>query len=103
MADKSWKAWERRCAKYLGGERRGADYGDMRGGKNDLLHQTLSVECKLLARPTYQQMLDACRQAEAAVEHPGQTPIGVIKRKRDRDDDALVVMRLRTYRDWFVE
>ena len=101
MGDKGWKAFERRVARIFGGERRGADFGDARGGKTDVIHDHFAIECKLLARPTYQQMLDACLQAEAASE-PLQEPVAVVKRKRQGspDGDALVVMRLETFAAW---
>ena len=58
-------------------------------------------ECKLLGRPSFGAMLDAARQAERNAE-PLQTPVAIVKRKRDRDLDALVVMRLETFCQWFV-
>ena len=58
-------------------------------------------ECKLLGRPSFSDLLEACRQAEANAE-PLQTPVAVVKRKRDRDTDALVVMRLESFREWFL-
>jgi len=101
MTDHAWKAFERRIAKKTGGQRRGADYGDREGGKNDIIHDAFSIECKLLARPSYQQMLDACRQSEAAATS-AQMPVAIVKRKRDRDDDTLVIMRLEEWERWFV-
>ena len=97
----SWKSLERRVAHYFGGQRRGADYGDSRGGKNDIIHPHFSIEVKLLGAPRYQQMVDACKQAEAAAE-PHQEPIAVVKRKSARDMDALVCMRLETFLEWRV-
>ena len=93
MPDKAWKAWERTVASLLGGKRRGADYGDSRGGKTDIIHPRWAVECKLLGRPAYMDIRNACLQAERNAE-PGQTPIAMVKRKGDRWEDALVVMRL---------
>ncbi len=95
MGDKSWKAWERRIAAYLGPEakRRGADFGGRTGGKDDVIHSVYSVEAKLLSKPTFGLMLEACRQAEANAEE-GKIPVAVVKKKRSLDMDALVVMRL---------
>ena len=103
MPDKSWKAWERRVAKMFGGQRRGADYGDSRGGKNDIIVKGFSIECKLLKRPTYQQMYDACIQAESSAEEVIDIPIAIVKKNRQglKDEDALVIMRLKTFRDFF--
>ena len=33
-------------------------------GKTDIIKDGWSIECKLLSRPTYGQMEDACLQAE---------------------------------------
>ena len=103
MTDKSWKAWERRVAKYFGGQRRGADYGDRRGGKNDIIVAGFSIECKLLKRPTYKQMFDACIQAETNSENIIDIPIAVVKKNLQglKDKVALVVMRLGTFLDFF--
>lgn len=98
MADKSWKAFERRIGLVFGCKRRGADYGDADGGKDDLTHEHYSVECKLLGKPTFQQLLDACKQSEGAAR--GREPIAIVKRKRDLDEDSLVIMRLATFREW---
>ena len=46
-------------------------------------------------------MLDAARQSERNAEAL-QTPVAIVKRKRDQDRDALVIMRLETFCDWFV-
>lgn len=99
MGDKSWKAFERRIAKIFGGQRRGAETRGERGGKTDVIHEHYAIECKLLGAPGYQAMLDACRQAEANAD-PGQEPVAIVKRKNKLDADALVVMRLETFRDW---
>ena len=101
MPDKSWKAFERRIAKAFGGTRRGADFRDARGGKNDVIHDVYSIECKLLGRPSFSQLLLACIQAEKAAD-PLQEPVAVVKRLRDRDNDALVCMRLKTFLEWHI-
>jgi hypothetical protein len=102
MTDKSWKAWERRVAKIFGGVRRGAHTSDGVQGKNDIIVDGWSLEVKLLSRPTYQQMFDACIQAETNVEKPEDIPIAVIKKKGIRDDNALVIMRLEQFKEFFV-
>jgi len=103
MTDKSWKAFERRIAKLFGGERRGADYADRLGGKNDIIVAGFSIECKLLKRPTYQQMFDACIQAENSAESIIDIPIAIVKKNKQglKDKDALVVMRLETFLGFF--
>ena len=104
MTDKSWKAFERRICKLFGGQRRGADYADQSGGKDDCLDTSgFSIELKLLKRPTYQQMFDACVQAESNSEKITDIPIAVVKKNSQglKDKDALVVMRLGTFLDFF--
>ncbi len=118
MPDKSWKAWERRVAKLFGCKRRGADFRGENGGKDDLTHPLYAVEVKLLSRPTFGEMLDACRQAEGAamvtrcaeVDHEQKSitlntemerhPLAIVKRKGDRDEDALVIQRLGSFKAW---
>ena len=104
MTDKSWKSFERRICKLFGGQRRGADYGDSRGGKNDCIDVPgFSMELKLLKRPTYQQMFDACVQAEDSAESIIDIPIAIVKKNKQglKDKDALVVMRLETFLGFF--
>ena len=104
MTDKSWKAFERRICRMFGGERRGADYRDELGGKNDCVDSPgFSIELKLLKRPTYQQMFDACVQAENNCRSIIDIPIAIVKKNRQglKDEDALVIMRLKTFREFF--
>lgn len=100
MTDKSWKKWERWVCRQFGGQRRGPDYRDAQGGKNDCSVPGWSIECKYGARMTYQVMLDACRQAEKAAER-FDIPVAVVKRKGDANKDGLVVMRAETFLEWF--
>jgi len=104
MTDKPWKAFERRICPLFGGQRRGADYADQLGGKNDCIKTPgFSIELKLLKRPTYQQIFDACIQAENNSESVIDIPIAIVKKNRQglKDKDALVVMRLGTFLDFF--
>ena len=101
MADAAWKAWERRVAAIFGGRRRGADFRGRDGGKSDVLAEGWSIECKLLGRPGYADLLAAARQAELAAK-PDEIPVAIVKRKHRDDADALVVMRLETFSAWFV-
>ncbi len=66
MADAAWKAFERRVATIFGGRRRGADFRGPDGGKSDVIAEGWSIECKLLGRPCYPDLLAAARQAELA-------------------------------------
>jgi hypothetical protein len=58
----------------------------------------LSAEAKLYLRPSFQIMLDACHQAEANKEE-GNLPIAIVKRKRDNDNNALVIMRFEVFEE----
>jgi hypothetical protein len=102
MSDKPWKAFERRVAQVFGGQRRGAYTGNGRQGKADIIKAGWSIECKLYSNPDYDTLLEAARQAEKNAEQPGDIPVAVVKRLRGRDDNALVVMRLETFREFFV-
>lgn len=102
MTDTAWKAFERRVASVFGGKRRGAYTGTTQGGKSDIIKPGWSIECKLLSRPCFADLLAAARQAEANAEQPTDIPISVIKRKGDLDTQALVVMRLERFKEFFV-
>ena len=97
----SWKAFELRISRILGGKRRGAYVSDGTKGKSDIIKDGWSIECKLLKRPTYQQMFDACLQAERNAESGMDIPIAVVKKSGKRDKDSLVIMRLETFKEFF--
>jgi hypothetical protein len=91
MADKRWKATERRIAALLGG-RRVPVSGRGRGDQPEIAHPWLSLEVKDRATlPLW--LLDALAQAEASAT-PAQLPVAVLHRAGDRHDQALVVLRL---------
>jgi hypothetical protein len=104
MGDKAWKAWERTVAAVFGGKRRGAytGSGGNNSGKTDIIVPGWAIECKLLGRPGFQDLLDASRQAESNRECATDIPVAVVKRKGDPVGDALVVMRLEEFREWFI-
>lgn len=102
MTDKAWKAWERRIAAIFGGTRRGAYTGNGRQGKTDIICPGWAVECKLYSRPTWSVIQDAARQAESNAETNLDIPVGVVKQKGALDRDALVVMRLEKFIEFFV-
>ena len=95
---KTWKAFELRVARWVGGTRRGADFQRMGLGQNDVIKDGWSIECKLLKRPSFGEMLAAAKQAEAAKEHQDDIAVAVVKRNGDRDEDSLFVLR----RDEFI-
>ena len=103
MTDHAWKQWERTVASIFGGKRRGAYTGSGRSsGKPDIIKPGWSIECKLLSRPGFADLLDAALQAETNAEQPGDIPVAVVKRKGDHLPSALVVMRLETFQQFFV-
>lgn len=103
MPDAAWKAFERTIATYFGGKRRGAYTGNGGHGKSDIIKPGWSIECKLLSRIGWQDCLDAVHQAEGNAEQPGDIKAAVIKRKGDKLDSCLVVMRLSDFVDNFVD
>jgi hypothetical protein len=101
MTDTAWKAFERRIARIFGGQRRGAYTGNGNQGKTDIVAPGWAIECKLLSRPGYQDLLNAACQAEANGD-PGDIPVAIVKRKGELDKDSLVVMRLDTFKEFFI-
>lgn len=91
MPDAAWKAFERWVAEQMEGMRRGADYGDSRGGKNDIIVKHFSVECKKLKQPAWGSMCDAAQQAIDAKE-PGDIAVAVVAKKHSPFNNCLVVM-----------
>ena len=47
-------------------------------------------------------MEDACLQAERNQEKYTDIPIAIVKKKNKRDIDSLVIMRLETFKEFFV-
>ena len=93
MADKSWKAFERRIAKRVGG-RRIPVTGERDGA--DVIAGPFVYQAKLRrGLPSYLQ--DWLRGIVAAGERSGTTGVVVWKAPRALDDDAVVVLRLK---DW---
>ena len=98
MTDKSWKAVERRLCKIFGGKRRGADFGSAETGKNDCIEcDGWSIEIKHMLRPSFGIIEEDVRKAEERKEHKDDIPIAIMKRKRSRDKDAIVCIRLEVF------
>ncbi len=93
----SWKAFELRIGRMFGVGRRGPTGRQKSDLADDDCHY--SVECKLLGRPNYHDLLKAAKQSERNAL-PGQEPIAIVKRKYLDDAEALVVMRLETFKAW---
>ena len=95
MADKSWKAYERRTARRLGGKRI-ANTGARAG--SDIDAGPFQYQCKLRrGMPGY--LREWLRGIVAAGERCGSTGVVVWKAPNARDDDAVVVLRLRDWED----
>lgn len=99
----SWKNWEGWICSIFGGRRRGADYADRRGGKNDCLTEGFSIETKFMARPTFSIMLQDARKAVERKESPLDVGIGIMRKKGSgsRMDTTLVYMTLREFLDFY--
>jgi hypothetical protein len=100
VADKAWKAFERRIAMLFGTKRNGCVTGDGSEGSGsaDLENDAFSVECKLLSRPTWGEIIDACNQSERNAT-PLKQPIAIIK-KKGAGQETVVCMRLSTWLGW---
>ena len=96
MPDRTWKKAERKVAELLGGQRIPVSG---RGDRPDIEHGWLSIECKLRRRLP-QWLLAAVEQAERAAR-PGQLPVAILHQAGARYRDALVVLRLGEFEEWF--
>ena len=96
MADKSWKAFERRIAKRVGGKRIPVT-GERDGA--DVVAPAFVYQCKLRrGLPTY--LKGWLRGIVAAGARKDSTGVVIWKTPGARDDDAVVVLRLRDWQDW---
>ncbi len=94
----TWKAVERRIAERLNGRRVPVSG---RAGQPDIAHPWLSIEVKHRRRLP-QWLTGALQQAEWAAQ-PGQLPIAVLHEHGQRYREALVVVRLGDFQEWFGE
>jgi hypothetical protein len=102
MPEPGWQKFERRIASLFGGIRRGAQTSRNGHGKSDVIAPGWSIETKLLARPCFQDMVNACCQAEKNRDDEMDIPVAIVKKKGQYDKDALVVMRLETFSEFFI-
>lgn len=102
----NWKNVERAIARYWpGAKRRGADFRnqDGTGGKNDVVGAPgWSIEIKTSKRPTYSLITEAVRQSESSKDLPDDIPIAVIHKAGTQYKDSLVVFRLETFAQLFI-
>ena len=95
MADKSWKAFERRIAKRMGG-RRIPCTGEKAGVDVDA--GPFQYQCKLRKGvPAY--LRDWLSGIVEAGARRGSVGVVVWKAPNARDDDAVVLLRLRDWED----
>ena len=94
---KDWKAWERKVAALLDGERILVS-GRGRGYSPDIRHERLSIEVKSRRKlPAWIE--DAMKQAKAAASE-GQLPVAVLHQDGRRYADSLVVLRLEDFSNY---
>ena len=92
--DKSWKAFERRIAARVGGKR--IPVTGERDGADVVVDGVFCYQAKLRRGvPSY--LRDWLRGITAAGERSGTTGVVIWKQPGARDDDAVVVLRMR---DW---
>ena len=96
MADKAWKACERRIAKFIGGERVPIT-GRQRGDAPDIAHNWLSVEVKY-RKKIPEWIKDAMRQAVAS-KRMRQMPCVILCEKGQKTEDNLIIFRLGDAKD----
>ena len=95
MADRSWKAFERRLARRVGG-RRIPVTGERDGA--DVIAGPFVYQAKLRKGvPSY--LKSWLRGIVAAGERSGTTGVVVWKAPRALDDEAVVVLRLKDWQD----
>lgn len=87
--------------RLFGGERRGADYGDFGGGKNDCICYGYSIEIRNRKRITFNEIRDQVNKAEARAT-VGQVPLAISYNVGMRDMDGIVSMSLQSFLDFFV-
>jgi len=97
MADKAWKAVERRVAECLGGRRIPVTGVDRHGA--DVETPTLAVQVKYgRNRPSY--LADWLDGICGVASGKGKTGLVVWSSRRERQGDAIVLMRLRDFVAW---
>ena len=105
MSKNTWKIFENKICRMFKGQRRGADYADQDGGKNDCVG-TLgwSMEIKTMKRPTWGIMTEDAKKAVARKEKPSDIGIAVMHKKQQGvpwKNNTYVVMTLDEFMDHF--
>lgn len=95
----AWKNTERAIARLIGGVRQPIT-GRIRGSAPDIDHDWLSVEVKHRKKlPLW--LLDAIDQAEKSNLTGTKLPIVILHKQGDRYLDALCVVRLKDFLDFY--
>lgn len=102
MSSARWKAVESYYCTRLGGKRRGADYSDADGGKNDCICAKYSVEIRHRKKVSHADILSQVQKATERAE-PGQIPLHIVHTPGTKLDDGLVIMRFGEFVKHFVE
>lgn len=87
MADKSWKAFERRIANALGVKRNPLSGSNSRHSESDTLHPKYFIECKLRARIPFMKDWDKtkkCAQKEKKI------PLVVFHEKKRKENIVMM-------------
>lgn len=91
----TWKSAERKIAEILGGQRRGADFRNLRGGgKSDIILPGFSVEVKHGKRMGWSLLTGALAQAETNREFPDDVPVAILHPERTPYENSYVILRL---------
>jgi hypothetical protein len=61
-----------------------------------------SIEFRTTTKITYHLLLDAVLKSEQNRNNTTEIPVAVIHKSGEPDSDSLVVMRLCTFRDYFI-
>lgn len=78
MADKSWKAFERRTAVFFGCVRNALSGRNSKHTASDTLHPYLFIECKLRAKHAHHETYS---EAEKWAKEEGKIPVVVTQKK----------------------
>lgn len=93
----SWKRDERMLAARIGGQRVPVNG---RGESSDIEHPWLAVECKR-RKDVPQWLTDAMKQAKLGNVNGDKLPVVLVHQAGKAYDNALVVMALSDFQEWF--
>lgn len=90
----SWKNFELRIAKFFNSKRVGASGTET----TDVYHDLYNIECKL----GYGSGAKQRAWLKQADKQNGKLPIVIWKPKGIRDEDSIVLVRLKDFKDFYV-